>query len=253
MIINNESGEMMIDLHCHILPGVDDGAENMEDAIAMARLAAQSGVTDIVATPHFRGERSSMQLLPLIDERLAEFREAIKDEGIDIKIHSGAEILCLPETPYLPKDIKLPTIGQGNYILTEFYFDETEYNISESLRSVAERGYIPVVAHPERYEAVQGDPRILARWFREGYVLQVNKGSVMGAMGRGAERVADFMLENGLAHVIASDAHSPRRRTTDMRRLNEYLSDILDEEYVEILLRRNASRILRGKNIVPIS
>ena len=66
----------------------------------------------------------------------------------------------------------------------------------------------------------------------------------MGAMGRGAERVADFMLENGLAHVIASDAHSPRRRTTDMRRLNEYLSDILDEEYVEILLRRNASRIL---------
>ena len=112
----------MVDIHCHILPGIDDGAQDMAEAVQMARMAYDSGVTDIAVTPHFRGERESLDLIPVIEEGVLKLRKALFEEGIDINIHQGAEILCVAETPYLAEAGLLPTIGDSKYVLLEFYF-----------------------------------------------------------------------------------------------------------------------------------
>lgn len=243
----------MIDIHCHILPGFDDGAADLREALAMAAMAADSGVSAIVATPHFRGTADSAAeeaatILRLFDE----LDEAIRAQRLPLTLHRGAEVLCLPETPALAARGLLPTLAGTSYLLTEFYFDEPFDSMNERLEELAAGGLVPVVAHPERYAAIQRDPRLAAVWFAAGYVLQLNKGSVLGAFGSRVQQTAEHLLENGLAHLIASDAHGADRRTPHMGALFERLEELYDPEYVRILLTRNPRRLLDGRPMVPV-
>lgn len=243
----------MVDIHCHILHQYDDGSPSLSESLEMVRMAAESGVTDIAATPHFVGISSSLQDLPKLVERCRELSQAIEQEQIPVKIHPGAEILCLPETPDLARRKLLPTIGNTRYLLIEFYFDESLRYMDDMLHRLHAAGYIPVVAHPERYDAIQMDPLILERWFRSGYVLQLNKGSILGAFGRRAERAARVILEAGLAHLIASDAHSASRRTPHMKALTRWLDHHISADYARILTEENPRRIIRGEALVPVN
>lgn len=242
----------MVDIHCHILPRFDDGASSLEEAVAMARMAAASGVTDIVATPHFPGRADSLRHLPRVVERYQTLAKAIAQAGIPVRLHPGAEILCAAETVDLAAQRKLPTIGRTDYFLTEFYFDERYDFMDEMLDSLAESGYTPVVAHPERYAAIQRDPLVLERWFRRGYVLQINKGSPLGSFGSRVQHTAHTILEAGLAHVIASDAHSAAHRTPHMGPLLRWMDAHMDPEYARILTEENPSRLIRGEKMVPV-
>lgn len=241
----------MIDIHCHILPGVDDGAADLSEAMAMVRLAAESGVTRIVATPHFHGEEEAMQMLPLILSRYNSLRKEIKKQELPVVVHPGVEILCTPQTPMLAQQGKLPTIGNSRYILTEFFFDETLEYMELILDQLMRWGYQPVVAHPERYHAVQKRPQVMQRWFAKGYILQLNKGSILGGFGTRAETTATDLLKHGLAHVIASDAHHCDFRTPHMSAIAAWGREYLGQEYSDILLRKNPARILRGIAVIP--
>ena len=241
----------MVDIHCHILPRMDDGASDMEEALAMARMAAISGVTDLVATPHFPGRRESMALLPKLKERYEALSAAIARQEISLTLHRGAEILCTGETVELAEENLLPTIGDTRYLLTEFYFDESRSVMDAILEGIAAAGYIPVVAHPERYDDIQRDPLFLQRWFHQGYVLQMNKGSILGAFGSRVRHTAEIMMRTGLAHLIASDAHSAERRTPHMGRLMEWMDHYLDPQYARILLEENPHRLIRGDIMRP--
>ena len=240
----------MTDIHCHILPKIDDGASSAEEAVRMAGMAYESGVTAIAATPHFYGAPDSLELLPLITEKLKLFRSALSDEGIPLLVYGGAEILCVRETVELAKRKALPTLGAGKYVLCEFYFDESALTMEAILDSFMGEGYIPVVAHPERYEAIQADPLRLGRWFEKGLILQINRGSILGRFGSSSERTAHFLLSRGLAHVIASDAHSSRMRTPHMADVRRFALENLGAEYTSVLLSENPSRILRGRAVV---
>ena len=242
----------MVDIHCHILHNYDDGAASLSESLEMARMAADTGVTDIVAMPHFTGKTASVQDLPTLSERFQELTQAILREQIPITLHCGAEILCTEETVELAAEKRLPTIGTTKYFLTEFYFDEDLDFMDEMLLRLSEAGYTPIVAHPERYDAIQYDPRILEHWFHRGYVLQLNKGSILGAFGRRAERTAHSILRAGLAHVIASDAHSATHRTPHMEGLYHWLERHLDPAYVKILTEENPRRIIKGEPLVPV-
>ena len=239
----------MIDIHCHILPDLDDGAASLDEALEMARIAARSGVTDIIATPHFRGEPEALDIKEEIDRRCREFREALEHWRIPIRLHQGAEILCTPQTPALAQQGRLPTLGNTRYVLTEFYFNESFGFMDNCLRKLAACGYTPVVAHPERYDAVQWDPEQLRFWADNGYVLQINKGSVLGTLGRGAEEAAHELLELGLVHLFASDAHGCERRTPHMEGLLRWAEEFCDPECARILLTENPGQILKGEPI----
>lgn len=240
----------MTDIHCHILPDIDDGASDLEESLEMARMACVSGVTDIAATPHFNGTMEELPLLETILQRLELFKAALKKEDIPLQMHQGAEILCLPETPELAQRNLLPTLGQSNYVLTEFYFDESFAFMDDVLSEIADCGYRIVVAHPERYGVIQRDPRLLERWARLGYVLQMNKGSVLGSFGHRAENAAHDILRLELAHLFASDAHSSYSRTPHMSAIEQWTEEFCTPELAHILLSENPRRILKGKSIV---
>ena len=237
----------MIDIHCHILPDFDDGASSLEEALEMARMAVLSGVTEIIATPHFRGETDFLDQKSVIDRHFQMLADAVKRENIPLRLHSGAEILCLPETVELATKKQLPTLGQTQYVLTEFYFDESYAYMDDMLSEIARCGYKPVVAHPERYGVIQHDPRLLHRWARLGYVLQLNKGSVLGAFGPRADETANEILGMGLAHLFASDAHRSHSRTPHMGALCHWVDTFCDAGYAAILLSENPRRLLRNQ------
>ena len=237
----------MVDIHCHILPEVDDGAWDMEAAVAMAKIARDCGVKKIITTPHFKGEPKSLEAVGFLMHQRRLLQSRLKREKIEVELLPGAEVLCVPQTMELAKTGRLPTLGTGRYVLTEFYFDASAGFMDETLHGLRQMGYLPVVAHPERYGAVQRDPELAARWFHRGIVLQINKGSVLGAFGRRAEDAAVRMLCRGNAHIIASDAHSPHVRTTDLQPVRHWCLDHLGQAYTKILLEDNPGRIAAGK------
>lgn len=245
-------GETMIDIHCHILPKLDDGAADMEEALGIARAAVASGVTGIVATPHFPGRPESLEMLGAILDRYRSLRICLEKAGIPLRIFPGAEILCLPNTAKMARQRQLPTLGNSDYLLCEFYFQESRAYMTRQLRELADSGYRIVVAHPERYEAVQRDPRIAEKWFDAGYVLQLNKDSLLGNFGSRVEKTARTLLDRGLAHVIASDAHSTLYRTGDMGQLRSWLEVNCPAEYARILLEENPRRLLQGREMAPV-
>ena len=241
----------MIDIHCHILPDFDDGAADLREAMAMARIAVASGTTDIIATPHFPGEEASLSQLGRLMARYEKLARAIAHENLPLQLHPGAEILCLPETPRLARQGKLPTLGDTNYLLCEFHFNAAPVYMNEMLLFLAGCGYRIVVAHPERYDALQENPGLAEQWFSAGYVLQMNKGSASGAFGPKVQKTALLLLNRGLYHIVATDAHSTDTRTTDMRAARQQLERICPEPYVDILLEENPRLLLSGGDMVP--
>lgn len=242
----------MVDIHCHILPEVDDGADSLREALEMARMAVSSGVTDLAATSHFRGDGDEPGALEVLYRQFQRLEKALETEQIPLKLHMGAEILCLPQTVLLARDRELPTMGDTDYVLCEFFFDAPYSYMDEILAGIAESGYRPVIAHPERYGAIQRDPRRVRRWFRMGYVVQVDKGSVLGAFGSRVQDTAQWLLELGFVHILASDAHSAHRRTTDMSKLQDWLLERYPGDYVRLLLEDNPGRLLRGEDMAPV-
>lgn len=241
----------MVDLHCHILPNVDDGAASAAVACEMARHALRSGVDTIVATPHRNlygarlGHRQG-------DTRrvLALFRALLRQEGIALNILPGAELFAhRSNLLHLLKTRCYATLNHSRYLLVEFNFTEDGREISELLSMIAHFGLVPVVAHPERYFAVQDDPALVADWFARGYVIQLNKGSLLGRLGQGAHDTSLFLLHGGLAHVIASDAHDPVYRPTGFVSLLRFLEQECPPPYTRLLLEDNPRRIISDRPI----
>lgn len=239
----------MVDIHCHIVPEVDDGAWDMDAAVAMARLADGCGVEKIIATPHFKGVPEQLEALPYLKQQFRRLQSAVKRDVPKLELISGVEVLCVPQTIEMARRGLLPTLGSSRYVLTEFYFDAGGPFMDSALEELRRCGYLPVVAHPERYAAVQRDAGLARSWFERGIVLQVNKGSVLGAFGRRAEDAALRLLYRGMVHVIASDAHSPEVRTTDLSGVRRWCLDHVGREYTQVLLEDNPGRIARGKHM----
>ena len=239
----------MVDIHCHILPGVDDGSPSMEDSLQMARMAADSGVTDIIATPHCNlpGDGPKNYRSASLRTGFSRLRQALEQEGIPLGIHPGAEVFCTPELPELLDRRQLQTLGGGRYLLVEFYFDESAEFMEQCFHQIRTRGLTPVAAHPERYDAVQRDPYIIRRWFEGGVVIQLNKGSILGDLGPGAEETAWALLDHGLVHAVASDAHSHLRRTPDLSRVRRHLERACGGPYTRLLLEENPRRIVEDR------
>ena len=219
----------MIDLHCHILPEIDDGAADMEDTLAMASLAAQCGVSAIVATPHCNipgapGNYFDNYLKKLI----VKTRQALADENIPIKLLSGMEVYVTFDLPDLIKQGKILTINQSRYLLIEFNFGEDPEFVEIMVDRLKELKIIPVIAHPERYEFVKENPEFASRLAHKGCVLQANKGSFLGRYGSSSKETAFELLRSKAISVVASDAHNCTIRTPYMTEAKQALSSYCD-------------------------
>lgn len=243
----------MIDLHCHILPGVDDGAASEEESCMMARLAVESGVTAVATTPHCNVPGQFRNQSPeSLRRRVSQLQELLREHQIPLKLYTGMEVYVTPEVPRLIRQGKLLPLAGSRYLLVEFGFDEPRRFAEQMLEAIRKEGLTPVVAHPERYRFVQAERECLLRWMDEGYVLQINKGSLFGMFGRGAARVANWCLGEGCLHLIGSDAHSPFRRTTRLEDVWDYAADCDSPEIADFLLEENPARILRDQPVRPV-
>lgn len=236
----------MIDLHIHILPGLDDGARTVDEALEMAEMAVESGVETLVVTPHSnqtgRFENYSTSELTGAYES---FRQALAEEQIPLRILPGMEIFASDHMGRLIDDGLLSGLNHTDYFLVEFPFDAEPWWIGDILEELLEQGRIPLIAHPERYYGVQRYPMLIWEWLQLGCLTQVNKGSVFGYFGRSAQRTAETLLSNDLVTCMASDAHSPVARTPYMEDAREYLEEWFGE--------RTAYRLLKGNPEIIIS
>ena len=243
----------MTDLHCHILPGVDDGAASVDESLAMAAMAERNGVRAIAVTPHCNvpGEFDNYAGPELL-RRLDALRSAVRQAGVHVELYAGMEVFATAQVPDLLDGGRLLTLGGSRYLLVEFAFDESPDFAGQILGDIAARGVVPVIAHPERYRFIQGEEERLLEWARRGYVLQINKGSLAGRFGRRAARTARWCMASGCVHLIASDAHSPYRRTTRMEEAWELAAAADGPEIADFLLRENPRRILEDRPVRPV-
>ena len=241
----------MIDIHSHILPGVDDGSENKETSLRMLGIAAASGVATVVATPHYDpGSGYFNRVTDTLEELFRRLEYSAASAGIPVKIVRGMEIFAGEEVPQMLEEGRLWTLGGTSYFLTEFDFSEDPEYCREYLDRCSRHGFKPIVAHPERYKFIQRRPQTAYEWCREGYGLQINRGSLMGRFGEQAELTAVRLVEHGLAACIASDAHGADRRSTHLKDVKELLDSEMGEEYSDLLLNKNPARILAGKELL---
>ena len=242
----------MIDIHAHILPGLDDGAKDYETALVMLQTAQESGVTDMIATPH-ANQRSRYEnyVSEELDGRLEILKAAARHVDLSVRVHAGMEVFGTPHLPSLLREGKVMTLAGSRYLLVEFAFREDPYFMEHTLLSLCREGVVPIVAHPERYRAIQDMPDVLFNWVEAGFHLQINKGSISGRFGRSAAETAHMMLSYDLADIVASDAHDTDRRTTDLSRVQEYLTANYSQRRAERLLEENPGRILRDEPLKP--
>lgn len=240
----------MIDLHTHILPGLDDGSDGMDDSLAMVELALESGVDTIVATPHSNQVgRFENYDSPGLQAAFREMKRAIREEGFSLKLLLGMEIMTSDDIREKIEDHRLIGINGTDYYLVEFPFDSDPYWMEEKLGEILEKGKIPLIAHPERYFCVQEYPGFLYEWLQMGCFSQANKGSLFGKFGRHAQQTLEVLMENYLVTCIASDAHSPYMRTTFMRDAREYLEERYGSDAAYYMLMMYPEMIINGKKI----
>lgn len=239
----------MIDIHAHILPGVDDGAPDMDSALEMAALSAESGVTVLAATPHSSAFRDQNLWDADLLQRMKELKASVEKEKIPLRIVPGMEIFGVSGTAAYLKDRRLIGLCGSRYPLVEFAFADYEEQATEILEEICAIGMRPVVAHPERYEYIQQDPTILNHWVRIGCMLQVNRGSLLGRFGRREERLALDLVGRGFVTAVASDAHSPRMRTPMLRDVQTLLEEEFSSEIAQTLLTDNPWKILNNEEI----
>lgn len=234
----------MIDLHSHLLPGVDDGPESIDEAVEMCRIAYETGCRTIVATPHRR--RDQWPDLPHAElrRRLQALRAAA---AIPIEIELGAEVRVdselIAELDATPDD-ELPTLGASNALLLELEPRGIGPHPVDLADLLVERGFRPVVAHPELTPCLRGDLGLAEELVRAGALLQVTAMSVTGEFGRAARVAADELLDAGLVAVVASDAHRPDWRPPGLSRARAQLARQWGEEVAEALTERNPRELL---------
>lgn len=200
----------MIDVHCHLLPGIDDGPPTLDDALEQARAHVAAGVTDVVCTPHVsHGHRNTGAS---IAEATAALQSALDDAGIALRLHAGAEVSLSRAIELDDAELGALHLAGGPWLLLEPPLGTEVPRLEQMVAGIQSRGHRVLVAHPERCSAFHRDPKLLAALVRGGATAQVTAGSLSGQFGRTVQKVASGMVDDGLVHVIASDAHDAVRR-----------------------------------------
>lgn len=233
----------MIDVHCHIAWALDDGAASLEESLAMLDATRESGTTDIVATPHFNAQYAYE--VGLLDQRL---QQLAARAGGKPRIHRGCEFrLSFDNLDHLLERPSIYTINCKQYLLVEC----PDLHIGKHLDLIFERiidaGLVPLIAHPERNPVLQGKLERIEAWVELGCLVQVTASSITGGFGPTARVTSARLLERGLVHVVASDAHDAVHRPPRLDEAYRALRSRYGEDSAEILLTDNPRAIIEGR------
>lgn len=238
----------MVDIHSHIIPGIDDGAASETEAAVMLRLAVESGTKAIVATPHYynRWQCTVASSRKMMDERFKKFREFIEASELGITVYQGAELFGVNNISELARRHEIIPLNGSRYVLVEFDFDDDFARVRYCTSQLISAGFVPVIAHPERYSFLQKEPQNIYWFLEKSCLLQINKGSPVGRYGAEAMNYSRWLLENRFVHTVASDCHSPFRRTADMSKTHEWVALHFGLDYACEIFEKNPLTILNN-------
>ncbi|HOQ25109.1 MAG TPA: hypothetical protein PLE68_10615, partial [Bacillota bacterium] len=242
-------GMVLIDIHAHILPGFDDGAQTIEESIEMAKQAVDEGITTIVGTPHIYDILTGPGREEIL-RRTEELNLALAERGINCQVLPGGEIHVSADLPERLKRGEVITLGDGGkYMLLELPLQQLPAFTEQVIYELNLAGVRPIIAHPERNMEIMQKPELLERLIHLGALTQVSSGSLLGNFGKQVSKVSHYLLTHGLLHIIASDGHSPRRRRVKMAAAAQRVKEILGEKAAIRMTKVRPESILRGENV----
>ena len=236
----------MVDIHHHLLWGLDDGARDLETSVAMAKAAAEDGITHIVCTPHANG---SYEFRPDVNaEKAAELRERLAADEVNITIGLGCDFHLSYDNIQEAKENPTKFSVNGlNYLMVELPDYGIPRGISETFYELQLAGLTPILTHPERNPTIQNDIPRLGEWMRGGLLLQVTGDSVTGRMGKTAQRVALDLLGKRWVHVLATDAHNVSSRPPRLSEAYDIVASKFGEAYADSLVTTNPMAVFNGQ------
>ena len=235
----------MIDFHSHILPGIDDGSRNMEQSIQILKEAKEAGFSKVISTSHYMEEYFECD-----ENNRKQLIEELQKEVKDIELYLGSEIYITNNIVDLIKDGKASSINGTKYVLFEFPLAETKpMNDKEVIYRLIENGYVPIIAHPERYPFIQKDPDYLFDLADMGALFQANYGSIIDMYGSKAKKTLKKLLKNDLISFFGTDTHRTEQVFTKMPLIMKKLEKLLSDEEIERFTRINPQKVLNNEDI----
>lgn len=237
----------MIDLHCHLLPGVDDGAATIGDSVAMAEAALRDGVDAIVATPHVNRHfpTDPHSIRPAVDA----LRSAFEQRDVALAVHPGAEVAISVVAELDDDALRACCVGDGDYLLLEPSFSHPMPFLGQLVFELGLKGLRPLLVHPERSLHLQRNPDAVRRLVNQGVGLIVNVGSVTGSFGDAPRKAAWSLLQEGLVQALASDAHEPAVRAPELA--GPLAGQPIDDDALEYLTTTAPAAIVAGEPLPP--
>jgi protein-tyrosine phosphatase len=245
----------VIDLHCHYLPEVDDGAASLREALGLLRLAMKDGATKLVLTPHLfvgRWDNVASMLRP----RFEAFCALAKAKDIEIEMFLGAEVRLQPDLVRLVDRGEISYIGGWDgfkVMLLELEDGRIPVGAINGVRYLKREGILPMLAHPERNKAVMADPEVLEPFVAEGCLLQLTAASIIGGFGKRAEAAAHRLLELGWVTAVASDAHNLLHRPPLMTPARDLLAEYYGKALARALTQDAPARLIAGRSELRLS
>jgi protein-tyrosine phosphatase len=247
VLIDCVSGKnyVVIDIHCHILPEVDDGPKSWDIAVEMCRMAAADGITHTVATPHandrYAYDRGYLSgLLAQLQEKIGPSPGLTLGCDFHLSFENLERVLEHPHTY---------TIGDTNYLLIELSNFSVPTGLSDCLTRLGDRGLTAILTHPERNPILQQTPQRILEWAERGCLIQVTASALTGFWGERPEIIARWLLDRSAVHILASDAHDAKRRIPNLSTARAVAQKIVGAEYADALVEGNPGAIVKGQPI----
>ncbi len=236
----------MIDVHTHILPNLDDGSRSIDETFSMIREAYNAGFSDIITTSHYIENEYDIDK----DDRqmiINAIQRKLEEENLNIKLHNGAEIYVTPEILDFIQKSKVPTLANSRYVLFELPMHSKILYLDKVLKDLIDANYVPVIAHPERYDIVQQDVNVALDWYKKGAILQCNYASIIERYGHKAQQTLLKLLDKDAVTFLGTDTH---RSSTNYIKMNEILEQFekrIGADRLEELVTYNPKKILENK------
>ena len=240
----------MIDLHSHILPGIDDGPVSLDESLEMARLYQEAGFSKVVATPHWIAGSDWMPGASVVQQAVSRLNEAIREKGLLIQVFSGMEIAMDGGIPDLFEQGRLLSIANGPYLLIEPPFQQMPLGWKHVFFALMSKGYRVILAHPERCGQFAANLGMLDDIVASGVFLQVNYDSFLGRYGKGPEKTARYLASKGCVHLLATDSHDIHSRHPGLMKDSlKVVRKAVGEEAAELMSRVNPEQVLDNGSI----
>lgn len=238
----------LVDIHCHLIPSIDDGSKSWEQSLAMARMAVADGLQTIIVTPHQLGSYAHNSG-EVIRKRTIELQRLLDEQDVPLKVLPGADVrIEAGMIDKLRSGEVLTLADRGKHVLLELPH-EMYFPIDDVLRGLQRAGMAGILSHPERNQGLLKQPKLIEPLINQGCLMQVTCGSLLGTFGGASQQMAEWMLEQGYVHFLATDAHGHNARRPLMRRAMERAAEIVDAEAAWEMCSHHPAAVAEGRDV----